>query len=446
MTITYRNVKGTALTYDEMDGNIQDLYQNTTIDRVLGNGNTTTKSLTIGSITSTGNITTASLTTTGDISTTGTTINFATTATTLNIGASTGTTTINNNLNTNSLITIATASVGTNLNVTNSIGLGTTASGTTGVISYPVRPYFNVLGFQFQEQNGIITPMNKQSVAWFNATTNTWIVTTGVNYIFVKMWGAGGGGGLYGGWRQGSLGGSGGFSHGIVPVVPGTTITIKPGERGLTPDNNPHYSFPDGGSSATSNGDARYASGGGGSSSIIVPSISSSPCMYAGGGGGGGSISGYSLNNGGPGGGLVGGTAALNLYTTGFGGSGPAGQGGTQSSGGTAGTGNSANNGQAGSLGQGGTFQNGNPYGGGGGGGYYGGGSGAYTNGNSMGGGGGGSGYLHPSLIMAATYTGSARQPAFFFDPDLTQDGLYWYGHGGDEACYGGNGVIVFYY
>jgi len=70
MTITYRNNKGTALTYDEVDENIRDLYQDTTIDRVLGNGNTTTKSLTIGSITSTGNITTASLTT-ASLTTTG---------------------------------------------------------------------------------------------------------------------------------------------------------------------------------------------------------------------------------------------------------------------------------------------------------------------------------------------------------------------------------------
>ena len=351
------------------------------------------------------------------------------------------------NVNANNLIANTITSVSANITNTlntNSIGLGTTASGTTGVISYPVRPYFNVLGFQFQQQNGITTPMNKQSVAWFNATTNTWIVPTGVNYIFVKMWGAGGGGGQYGGWRQGSLGGSGGFSHGIVPVVPGTTITIKPGERGLTPDNNPHYSFPDAGSSATSSGDAQYSSGGGGSSSIIVPSISSSPCMYAGGGGGGGSVNGFSLDNGGPGGGLVGGSAASNRYTSGIGSSGNVGQGGTQSSGGAATTGNQTSGG-AGSLGQGGTHQSVNSYGGGGGGGYYGGSSGCYTN-SSMGGGGGGSGYLHPSLIMAATYTGSARQPPFFFDPDLTQDGLYWYGHGGDEACYGGNGVIVFYY
>jgi len=53
MTITYRNTKGTALTYDEMDENIRDLRQDTTLDRVLGNGNTTTKNLNVGSLNAT---------------------------------------------------------------------------------------------------------------------------------------------------------------------------------------------------------------------------------------------------------------------------------------------------------------------------------------------------------------------------------------------------------
>jgi len=53
MTITYRNIKGTALTYDEMDENIRDLRQDTTIDRVLENGNTTTKNISVGSINAT---------------------------------------------------------------------------------------------------------------------------------------------------------------------------------------------------------------------------------------------------------------------------------------------------------------------------------------------------------------------------------------------------------
>jgi len=50
MTIVKRNIKGTALTYDEMDENIRDLYQDTTIDRVLGNGNTTTKNLNVNTL------------------------------------------------------------------------------------------------------------------------------------------------------------------------------------------------------------------------------------------------------------------------------------------------------------------------------------------------------------------------------------------------------------
>jgi hypothetical protein len=50
MTIVKRGVKGTALTYDEMDENIRDLYQDTTIDRVLGNGNTTIKNITTGTV------------------------------------------------------------------------------------------------------------------------------------------------------------------------------------------------------------------------------------------------------------------------------------------------------------------------------------------------------------------------------------------------------------
>lgn len=42
MTITKRNTKGSALTYNEMDENIRDLFEDTTLDRVAGNGATTT--------------------------------------------------------------------------------------------------------------------------------------------------------------------------------------------------------------------------------------------------------------------------------------------------------------------------------------------------------------------------------------------------------------------
>ena len=53
MTIIKRGVKGTALTYDEMDENIRDLYEDTTIDRVLGNGNITTKNITVATLAAT---------------------------------------------------------------------------------------------------------------------------------------------------------------------------------------------------------------------------------------------------------------------------------------------------------------------------------------------------------------------------------------------------------
>ena len=45
MTIVKRGIKGTALTYAEMDENIRDLYEDTDIDRVLANGNVTSRSI-----------------------------------------------------------------------------------------------------------------------------------------------------------------------------------------------------------------------------------------------------------------------------------------------------------------------------------------------------------------------------------------------------------------
>lgn len=50
MTITKRTTKGSALTYAELDENFRDLDSDMTLDRVLGNGNTTTKNMTVGRI------------------------------------------------------------------------------------------------------------------------------------------------------------------------------------------------------------------------------------------------------------------------------------------------------------------------------------------------------------------------------------------------------------
>jgi hypothetical protein len=339
----------------------------------------------------------------------------------------------------------------------NSLGVGTTATGTAGQIrntslissdsnlgyrfdTANKRVLTNIYGFDFIDNGGIITPTNKTRYTYGSTGANqTLVVPAGVSYIFVKMWGAGGGGGSYGGWRQGSPGGAGGFSHGIIPVVPGETITIRVGGRGLAIPANAS-SYPDGGRASVSTGDNRYAGSGGGSSSILVPSQASAYVIVAGGGGGGGSMNGFELNSGGAGGGLIGECAAITPTNGGN----NNGKGGTQSAGGAGGTGNVA-------AGNGGSFDggdNGNsaPYGGGGGGGFFGGGAGGYNASNVMGGGGGGSGRIHSSVIMGATYTGQSFIPPFFDDPDLAIDTAFRYARGGDEGGHGGHGLVVLYY
>jgi hypothetical protein len=51
MTITYRTDKGAALTYGEVDENFRDLLEDTDLQRVLENGNTSTVGMTVSSIT-----------------------------------------------------------------------------------------------------------------------------------------------------------------------------------------------------------------------------------------------------------------------------------------------------------------------------------------------------------------------------------------------------------
>jgi len=50
MTIVKRGTKGSALTYNEMDENIRDLHEDTDLDRVLTNGDTTTREAKIGGL------------------------------------------------------------------------------------------------------------------------------------------------------------------------------------------------------------------------------------------------------------------------------------------------------------------------------------------------------------------------------------------------------------
>ena len=323
--------------------------------------------------------------------------------------------------------------------------LGTTPSGRIRFNNSINRFEENVLGFWINNQNGYTNITNKtRNVFQYTGGSQTWTIPNGVSYVFVKMWGGGGGGGSYGGWRQGSTGGAGGYSEGILPVVAGQTMTIRVPQCGYARWG-ANKAYPDGGGASTGGGDNQYCAAGGGSASIAVPNINSGTwCMFAGGGGGGGSVNGYARNAGGAGGGING-EDSYPDYTS-YMAYADMGHGGTQSAGGAAGTTYNTAAG-AGAYNTGGTHQNGNCYGGGGGGGYYGGSSGLYYS-SSMSGGGGGSGYIHPSIIRGVTLTGMRETPPMFSDPDAVQYGLAGFriGAGGDEGSTGGYGLVVVYY
>lgn len=309
------------------------------------------------------------------------------------------------------------------------------------------EPALEVRGFKFKLLAGGYMVCTNKTRKLLVAGTNpgatgqaaaTFVVPADVYFIFVKMWGAAGGGGSYGGWRQGSAGGGGGYSHAIVPVSPGETITYRVGQGGWGRPGSTK-TWPDGGASLSA-GDNQYAGNGGGSTSLSVPSLGGY-IMYAGGGGGGGCVSGFAVQNGGAGGGINGERGIYTNYGTAN-----TGQGGSQTAGGAGGTAGNTTGG-AGARDAGGTHQHANNYGGGGGGGYYGGGSGSYV-GSSMGGGGGGSGYVNAALIMGVTIAGSGATPGMAGDPDLqaANGAGMTYAMGGDEDGWGGPGLIAIYY
>lgn len=294
-------------------------------------------------------------------------------------------------------------------------------------------------GFDLGFDGVNVIPRNKTKVTFtFSASDQSWTVPAGVTHIYAKLWGAGGGGGHFGGWSFGSWGGGGGHTRGIIPVTAGETLTIRVPRGGFAVPGTTNAPF--GGGTATSGGDNQYAAGGGGYCGIFR---SSTPLLIAGAGGGGGSVTGsHATCNGGAGGGYNGLRGESRDGATGF-----AGGGGTQSAGGTAGNGGNTGGGAGSSL-QGGSVQ-GNNYGGGGGGGYYGGGSGSYGNGNTMAGGGGGSGFIATTVLLGATFCGRGAYPAGMDDIDYPPSSTSTYssiGFGGVQRNNGGDGYLVIYY
>jgi hypothetical protein len=293
-------------------------------------------------------------------------------------------------------------------------------------------------GFVINFDGVNIVPKNKNRNEYtFSESDQTFVVPEGVTNIYAKLWAAGGGGGHYGGWSFGSHGGGGGHTRGIVPVTPGETLIIRVPRGGYANPGSTNAPF--GGGSSTDGGDNQYAGGGGGYCGLFRDST---PLLIAGAGGGGGSRSGaHDMCNGGAGGGYNGRRGETGENSPQW-----AGDGGTQSAGGAGGSG-ANNTGQAGEYLQGGSV-NGNVYGGGGGGGYYGGGAGSYES-LTMAGGGGGSGYISPSVIMGATYTGVGRYPAGSDDSDYPASTMSTHssvGFGGTQRQHGGDGHLVIYY
>jgi hypothetical protein len=353
--------------------------------------------------------------------------------------------------------TLSSSGSGTFVGNVNSSGVSTFASvnasgnvSISGIVTAS-QYRFSTQGFNFELEDGILTPLNKTRYTYaYTGANQSFVVPTGVNWIFVKLWGAGGGAGRAGGWGYGADGGGGGHTRGLFQVTPGQTIILVVG-RGGTVVNGSTQSYGGGGTN-NSNGDPAYSGHGGGYCGVFVSSVSQANALaIAGGGGGGGSSRAWFGNIGGGGGGLVA-QRGSSPYDGKFSGGGG---GGSQSSSGSGGSAPPGTNGLSGSALQGGS-PGVNSYGGGGGGGYFGGGGGGYSEQNTMAGGGGGSGYVNPNGLLTGTYTGNYRNVAYSWDPDLltTTTDIELPGFGGQNtqnnqvagAQSGGHAYAVIYY
>jgi hypothetical protein len=237
----------------------------------------------------------------------------------------------------------------------------------------------------------------------YTGSNQSYTTPAGTNYVVIKVWGGGGGSGIYG------QGGSGGFAKGTYTLSGGQSLTVVVGGGG-SGFSGSSGAWPNGGGVGTSGG----AQGAGAGSSRVY---NSSFAVWAGGGGGG--AWGYV---GGGGGGPTGGS----------GGGGSAGYGGTQSAGGWGGDSNLEVYGEDGGYNQGGrgADDGANLGGAGGGGGYYGGGGAGLGYG---GGGGGGSSIATGSPTSYSYAGGNGSGPGGTGDPSYP----------GSPAGYGTYGVYA---
>ena len=312
----------------------------------------------------------------------------------------------------------------------------TGVTGATGPSGGPVGPTGPT------GSGGALSFSNKQAFS-YTGSNQTWTIPNGVTQVFVKLWGAGGGGAYTSGDGPG---GGGGFVAGLLPIPNGaTTLTVIIGQGGFAGTNNsanPNASGPFGGGGLSSPGNG-YSGSGGGRSAL---QFTAGTDVVTAGGGGGGARGGESFAGGG-GGGLVGAAAGAGVPNN-------IGSGGTQSTGGVVLTSNTACGG-SGTQYQGGTGCT-TSWAGGGGGGWYGGAGGGAGSGENMAGG-GGSSYISglntftffrneqgsTSMDINSNYPPVAQPPGGTDGPDYAAG----VGVGGAPNSHaGGNGYAVIYW
>ncbi|MCC6600071.1 MAG: immunoglobulin domain-containing protein [Crocinitomicaceae bacterium] len=271
---------------------------------------------------------------------------------------------------------------------------------------------------------------NGKQVFSYTGSSQNFTVPSCATQIYVKLWGAGGGGDN----DNGRYGGAGAFVSGYLPTTPGQNLSVIVAGRGVqNGTNNVSGGFGGGGNTGTS---AQYKGASGGGRSAIQ--LSGTELVTAGGGGGAGGVNNYDAYGGGGG--------ALN-GANGGGSDGGYGRGGTTTAGGASGS--VGNPGGVGSFLQGGqggsTTGSGSAGGGGGGGGYYGGGGGSGSNSgfNGEGGGGGGSSYT-ANLSSVINIAGQSNSTSGTNIGDV--DYASGISNGGPTNNAGGHGRVVIYW
>ena len=243
----------------------------------------------------------------------------------------------------------------------------------------------------------------------YTGSAQTFTIPSGVDSVFMQVWGAQGG-------TSTAAGGKGGYSEGKMAVTAGDVLNVYVGGAGIELTASANDGGFNGGGGAGKGSSYNSASGGGGSDIRVNSTSLYARAIVAGGGGGGAGASGSNLAVGGVGGGLTGGNGIHTSNTVGS----PTqsstcgGSGATQTS---QGYGSTRSAQTTGAFGQGGWGYPVSSGSGGGGGGWYGGG------GADCAGGGGGSGYVYTAATASNYPSGCLLNSSRYLDNAQTMAG-----------------------